>query len=65
MVTIVLTFSGRREVRLDCLQQISRPAVMEEEQPLANAPKGRRAKHVAGGSALLDVVSQTRAHVMD
>ena len=39
-------------------------AVMQEENPLAYAPKRRGAKFVASSLALADSIGQSRAHVM-
>src|SRR5258708_34651272 len=54
----------RGEMRPDDLQEVAGPPVMEEEQPLADAPERHGAEFVRPGLALDDVVGEPRAHVM-
>jgi hypothetical protein len=52
-------------MRTNRLQEIIGTAVVQEEPALTNAPQGGGAKHVTGGKALGDVVSEAFAHVMN
>lgn len=55
-----------REDRVDQAAVLrARPAVVQEEDPLADAPQRRGAEHVAGRGALGDVVGQPGPHVVD
>jgi len=49
----------------DGFHQVGRPSVMEEEDPLADAPQGGGAVLVWPGGALGDAVGEVLAHVMD
>ena len=51
-------------MRLNSLTQISRPAIMEEEQSLSYTPQWRTPKLPRSSIALGDAVSQSLAHIM-
>src|SRR5215468_793522 len=61
----LVSFAPLARVRLDRLDQVLRAPIVQEEYPLSQAPQRRSAELVARRAALLDVVRQTRAHVMD
>lgn len=44
--------------------KVAGAAIVQEEDPLANAPERRRAKFITAGLALADAVRQPSAHVM-
>ena len=49
---------------LNRLEQVAGPAVVQEEQPLADAPQRRSAELIPTGRALADMVRQAVPHVM-
>src|SRR5437867_11899023 len=49
----------------DGLHQVSRAAVVQEEDPLAEPPEGRGPELVAPRNPLDDVVGQPRSHIVD
>ena len=49
----------------DCLEQIAGPAIVQEEQSLAEAPQRRSAELIAPRATLRHIVSQADAHVVD
>src|SRR5581483_9386552 len=49
-------------VRLDRLREVARAAVVQEEEPLPEAPERRGAELVAAGVALRDAVGEALAH---
>jgi hypothetical protein len=51
-------------MRMDGLNQICGPAIVQEEDSLAQAPERGGAELVASGSSLADVVRETRPHVV-
>ena len=51
-------------MRLDRLEEIGGPSVMQEEDPLPNSPQRRRAEFVPNRRALKDVIRQARSHVV-
>src|SRR5690349_5599826 len=51
-------------MQFNCSHNVTGAAVMQEENPLAHAPKRRGAEFVASGLALADAVGQSRTHVM-
>src|SRR5262245_50763615 len=52
-------------MRLDRDHQVAGSPIMQEEHPLSDAPKRRRAELVGAGEGLDDVVRKPGAHVMD
>jgi hypothetical protein len=52
-------------VVLDSAEQISRAAIVQQEDALSQAPQRSCAELVAASVALLDVIRQARTHVMD
>jgi len=52
-------------VRLDRLHQVAGASVMQEKQPLADAPERRRAELIRSRRPLVDAIRQTRAHVVE
>src|SRR5258708_33181451 len=51
-------------MRGDGLQQILRPPVVQEKDPLTNTPKRRRPEFLAGGGALNHAVGESPPHLM-
>ena len=49
-------------MRLDRLEEIRGPPIVQEEDALSQAPQGRRPELVALGPALQDIVGQARSH---
>jgi hypothetical protein len=45
-------------------EEIARPSVVEEEDPLAESPEGRRTELIRSGIPLDDVIGQTSPHVV-
>src|SRR6266403_5359048 len=56
-------FGRRREMLDDGLQEVAGPPVVEEEQPLADAPERRGSEFTRPGSTLDDVVGKSCAHM--
>jgi hypothetical protein len=52
-------------VLLDCLHEVRRSAVVQEEHSLAEAPQWRAPELGRARQALADAVGQPRAHVVD
>ena len=52
-------------MRLNSLQKIACPAVVEEENPLAQTPQGRGAEFIGTGSALHNIIRQPASHVVN
>src|SRR5437763_17219188 len=50
---------------LNGLDQIGRPAVVQEEDPLSESPQRRSAELIGSGRPLRDVIRQARAHMVD
>ena len=51
-------------MRLDGRNQIARPAVVQEEDPLAQSPQRRGAEFIRSRRALGNAVGEALAHVM-
>jgi hypothetical protein len=49
----------------DRLEQIAGPAIVQEEQSLAEAPQRRSAELIAARQSLADVIRQKRSHMME
>src|SRR5579863_2589368 len=60
-----LTHAGVAEMVLNRLDDVGSAAIMQEEDPLAYSPQGRRAKLVARGVALDDAIRQPRPHMVE
>src|SRR5580704_3920971 len=52
-------------MRFDGLQQVAGAAVMQEEDPLTDAPQRSRAELIRSGATLVDSIRQVRAHVVN
>src|SRR5260370_29646951 len=49
----------------DGFHQVGRPSIMEEKDPLSNAPERSGSKLVGASAALRDAVGEAFAHVVD
>jgi hypothetical protein len=58
-------FAAQALVSSDGFHQVGRPSIMQEEDALANAPKGSGAELVGTGAALRDAVGESFAPVVD
>ena len=58
-------FAAIAGVSLDRRDQVGGAAIVQQEDPLSQAPQRSGAELVAARAALRDIVRQARSHVMD